>query len=111
MPQMNVLKPRLIPLNGHEEYAMAARTNNIVSENDCIEFNYEHMPFSIEVRKKKAEFILTIIPKVEVVLRNLENKQIEGTSNSERIVYGGLRKGLYQIESPLLNKTITIRLK
>jgi hypothetical protein len=111
MPQMNVLKPRLIPLNGHEEYAMAARTNNIVSENDCIEFNYEHMPFFIEVRKKKAEFILTIIPKVEVVLRNLENKQIEGTSNSERIVYGGLRKGLYQIESPLLNKTITIRLK
>ena len=111
MPQMNVLKPRLIPLNGHEEYAMAARTNNIISENDCIEFNYEHMPFSIEVRKKKAEFILTIIPKVEVVLRNLENKQIEGTSNSERIVYGGLRKGLYQIESPLLNKTITIRLK
>ena len=72
---------------------------------------YEHMPFFIEVRKKKAEFILTIIPKVEVVLRNLENKQIEGTSNSERIVYGGLRKGLYQIESPLLNKTITIRLK
>lgn len=52
-----------------------------------------------------------IISKVEVVLRNLENKQIEGTSNSERIVYGGLRKGLYQIESPLLNKTITIRLK
>ncbi len=111
MPQMNVLKPRLIPLNGHEEYAMAARTNNIVSENDCIEFNDEHIPFSIEVRKKKAEFVLTIIPKVEVVLRNPENKQIEGTSNSERIVYGGLQKGLYQIDSPLLNKTITIRLK
>ncbi len=111
MPQMNVLKPRLIPLNGHEEYAMAARTNNMVSENDCIEFNDEYIPFSIEVRKKKSEFVLTIIPKVEIVLRNPENKQIEGSSNNERIVYGGLQKGLYQIESPLLNKTITIRLK
>lgn len=111
MPQMNVFQPRLILLNAHEEYAMAAKTNNIISENDCIEFNDVHIPFSIEVRKKKAEFILTIIPKVEIVLRNPENKRIEGTSNSERIVYGGLRKGLYQIESPLLSKTITIRLK
>ena len=42
--------------------------------------------------EKEAEFVLTITPKVEVVLRNPENKQIEGTSNSERIVYGGLQK-------------------
>lgn len=60
---------------------------------------------------KESRVHFNYYSKVEVVLRNLENKQIEGTSNSERIVYGGLRKGLYQIESPLLNKTITIRLK
>ena len=110
MPKLNVQSPTLIPLTGHAEYAMAARSGNILTDNDCIEIDSVDVPFHIEVRKKNNEYILTIIPKVDVKLSS-NGKTFDCRSNDERIVYSGLKKGLYDIESPLTFKKITIRLK
>ena len=110
MPKLNVQSPTLIPLTGHAEYAMAARSGNILTDNDCIEIDSVDVPFHIEVRKKNNEYILTIIPKVDVKLSS-NGKTFDCRSNDERIVYSGLKQGLYDIESPLTSKKITIRLK
>lgn len=110
MPKLNVQSPTLIPLKGHAEYAMAARSGNMLTENDCIEIDPVDVPFHIEVRKKDNEYILTVIPKVDVKLSS-NGKTFDSRSNDERIVYSGLKQGLYDIESPLISKKITIRLK
>lgn len=110
MPKLNVQSPTLIPLKGHAEYATAARSGNILTDNDCIEIDSVDVPFHIEVRKKNNEYILTIIPKVDVKLSS-NGKVFDCRSNDERIVYSGLKQGLYDIESPLISKKITIRLK
>lgn len=110
MPKLNVQSPTLIPLTGHAEYAMAARSGNLLTDNDCIEIDSVDVPFHIEVRKKNNEYILTIIPKVDVKLSS-NGKTFDSRSNDERIVYSGLKQGLYDIESPLTSKKITVRLK
>lgn len=110
MPKLNVQSPKLIPLTGHAEYAIAARSGNVLTDNDCIEIDSIDVPFHIEVRKKNNEYILTIIPKVDVKLSS-NGKTFDCRSNDERIVYSGLKKGLYDIETPLTTKKITIRLK
>lgn len=111
MPIMNILKPRLIDLSIGEEYALAAKSGNIITDNDCIDFCSEELPFKIEIRKKVSGYIMTIIPKVEISLRDNNNEKIEGVSNSERIVFENLKKGLYSISCPQVNEPITIRLK
>lgn len=110
MPILNVKNPKLISLSDHEEYAQAARLNNFFTENDSININDSNLPFSIEVRKRSGVYILTIIPKVEIVLTK-DGQEIKGMSNSERLVYSDLPKGLYKIQSPLINEVLTIRLK
>ena len=110
MPIFNVQKPKLVQLSDHEEYAQAARMNNSVTENDCIEIGDEKLPFALEVRKKNGDYVLTIIPKVDVQLIK-NGQEIHGMSNSERLVYNGLRKGIYQIKSKKSDDIITIRLK
>ncbi|WP_458458196.1 hypothetical protein [Pseudobutyrivibrio sp.] len=110
MPKLNVQSPTLIPLTGHSEYAMAARSGNMLTDNDCIEIDSVDVPFHIEVRKKNNEYILTIIPKVDVKLSS-NGKTLDSRSNDERIVFSGLKQGLYDIESPITTKKITIRLK
>lgn len=111
MPLMNTARPRLIDLPIGQEYASAAKTGNMITDNDCIDFSAVDLPFKIEVRKKARGYIMTIIPKVEISLRDNNNEQIEGVSNSERIVFENLKKGLYTISCPLINEPITIRLK
>lgn len=108
---MHVLHPKLIELTGNEEYAVAAKTGNTITENDCIEFDNNQLPFNLEIRKKSGQYVITIIPKVEISLLNGRNEQIQGYDNSERIVYDNLSKGLYEIKSPLLKEPINIRLK
>ncbi len=110
MPILNVQKPKLVQLSDHEEYAQAARMNNCVTENDCIEIGDERLSFALEVRKKSGDYVLTIIPKVDVQLIK-NGQEIHGMSNSERLVYNGLRKGIYQIKSKQSNEIVTIRLK
>lgn len=110
MPIQNVQNPKLVSLADHEEYAAAARMQNVVTENDCILVDETELPFKVEIRKKVGEYILTIIPKVEIRLQK-DGKDMIGMSNSERIVYNGLKKGLYEISSPLIDKLLTIRLK
>lgn len=111
MPVMHVLHPKLMELTGNEEYAVAAKMGNAITENDCIEFNNKQLPFDLEIRKKTDRYVITIIPKVEMSLFNGRNEQIKGYDNSERIVYDNLSKGLYEIKSPLLKEPINIRLK
>ena len=111
MPVMHVLHPKLMELTGNEEYAAAAKMRNTITENDCIEFNNNQLPFNLEIRKKSDMYVITIIPKVEISLFNGRNEQIQGYDNSERIVYDNLSKGLYEIKSPLLKEPINIRLK
>lgn len=111
MPVMHVLHPKLMELTGNEEYAVAAKMGNAITENDCIEFNNKQLPFDLEIRKKTDRYVITIIPKVEMSLFNGRNEQIQGYDNSERIVYDNLSKGLYEIKSPLLKEPINIRLK
>lgn len=111
MPVMHVLHPKLMELTGNEEYAAAAKIGNTITENDCIEFNNNQLPFNLEIRKKSDQYVITIIPKVEISLFNGRNEQIQGYDNSERIVYDNLSKGLYEIKSPLLKEPINIRLK
>ena len=110
MPVLNVQAPKLVHLSDHEEYAQAARMNNRLTENDCIEVGNEKLPFALEVRKKSGDYVLTIIPKVDVQLIK-NGQEIHGMSNSERIVYNGLRKGIYQIKTKKSNDIVTIRLK
>ncbi len=110
MPVLNVKNPKIISLSNHEEYAMAARTGNCLTEDDSIELTNLGLPFNVEIRKKKGEYVLSIIPVVEIKLRN-KGQEMVGMSNSERIVFSGLRKGLYEIESPLINNKISIRFK
>ena len=110
MPVLNVQKPKLVHLSDHEEYAQAARMNNYLTENDCIEVSDEKLPFALKVRKKSGDYVLTIIPKVDVLLIK-NGEEIHGMSNSERLVYHGLRKGIYQIKSKKSNDIVTIRLK
>lgn len=110
MPILNVVNPKLISLSGHEEYAQVARQNNCLTENDSIKISEPILPFSIEVRKKNAVYILTVIPKIEIILLR-DGKEINGTSNSERIVYSDLKKGLYKIQTPLITEVLTIRIK
>ena len=110
MPVLNVQTPKLVHLSDHEEYAQVARMNNCLTENDCIEVGDEKLPFTLEVRKKSGAYVLTIIPKVDVQLFK-NGKEIYGMSNSERIVYNGLRKGIYQINSKKSNDIVSIRLK
>ena len=98
-------------VTGNEEYAVAAKTGNTITENDCIEFDNNQLPFNLEIRKKSGQYVITIIPKVEISLLNGRNEQIQGYDNSERIVYDNLSKGLYEIKSPLLKEPINIRLK
>lgn len=111
MPLMNIGKPMLISLRDNEEYAAAARMGQNITENDCIEFRNKDLPFQLEVRKKNDLFVLTIIPKIDVQVIDFNNQELQGMSNSERIVYNDLHVGLYTIKSPLLNKEIIIRLK
>lgn len=111
MPIMNVMNPMLLDLTGNEEYASAAKMGHVITENDYIEFNNTKLPFQLKVRKKSGRFVITIIPKMAISLYNDKNEIIEGSSNSERIVYENLKKGLYQIQTPLVNELITIRLK
>lgn len=112
MPEMNALfDPNKIRLFAHEEFASAARIGCRIDENDCIDFDEQDMPFRIEVRKKSGNYVLTIIPKVEVSLLNSQQEEISGSYNSERIVYDGLQKGIYMITTLQIEKTITIRLK
>lgn len=110
MPKMNEKSPKLVPLAGHAEYAIAARSGNILTDNDCIEIDSAEVPFHIEVRKKNKEYILTIIPKLEVKLSR-NGEIFDCHFNDERIVYSGLKQGIYDIETPLTSKKITIRLK
>ena len=110
MPKLHEQSPKLIPLTGHAEYAMAARSGNILTENDCIEIDSVDIPFRIEVRKKNSEYILTIIPKVDIELSR-NGKTFDYQSNDERIVYSGLKRGLYDIKTTLTSEKITIRLK
>lgn len=111
MPRLYMETPKLIELPQGQEYASAAKLGNILTDNDCIDFNTERLPFSIEVRKKNIGYILTIKPKIDVCLKNDSEDVINGISNSERIVFQNLKKGLYTLTSPLINDTITIRLK
>jgi hypothetical protein len=112
MPEANtVFDPSKIRLFGNEEFASAARVGCRIDENDCIDFEEQDLPFRIEVRKRSGSYILTIIPKVEVSLMNSHQEQILGFSNSERIVYDGLKKGIYTIITRQTEKTITIRLR
>lgn len=110
MPRVNNMTPVFINLRDNEEYATAAKHGRVLSENDCIDFESEEMPIRIEVRKKSQKFVLTIIPKVEIQLISSDKKTINGTSNDERIVFDGLKSGLYII---ILsdNKTISIRIR
>ncbi len=110
MPILNVQKPKLVQLSNHEEYAQAARLNNYLTENDFIEVIDEMLPFTLKVRKKSGDYVLTIIPKVDVQLIK-NGQEIHGMSNSERLVYNGLRKGIYQIKTKKTNEIVTIRLK
>ena len=111
MPMMNTPKPRMIDLPFGEEYASAAKSGNIITDNDCIDFLTEDLPFKVEVRKKNLGYIMTIIPKIQINLRDNNDNQIDGVSNSERIVFEHLKKGLYTISCPLINEPIIIRLK
>lgn len=112
MPETNtVFDPSKIRLFGNEEFASAARIGCRIDENDCIDFEEQDLPFRIEVRKRSGNYILTIIPKVEVSLMNSHQEQILGLSNSERIVYDSLKKGIYTIKTRQTEKTITIRLR
>lgn len=111
MPVMDITKPRIVELPLGEEYAMAAKTGNRVTDNDCIDFCTDELPFRIEVRKKPKGYIMTIIPRIVVNLLDNNNEEINGVSNSERIVFENLKKGLYTITSPLVNNRLTIRLK
>ena len=108
---MNMGKPMLFSLRDNEEYAAAARMGQNITQNDCIEFRNNDLPFQLEVRKKNDLFVLTIIPKIDVQVIDFNNQELQGMFNSERIVYNGLHVGLYTIKSPLLNKEIIIRLK
>jgi len=81
MPVLNVQAPKLVHLSDHEEYAQAARMNNRLTENDCIEVGNEKLPFALEVRKKSGDYVLTIIPKVDVQLIK-NGQEIHGMSNS-----------------------------
>ena len=110
MPILNVQTPKLVHLSDHEEYAQAARMNNRLTENDCIEVGDEELPFALEVRKRSGDYVLTIIPNVDVQLIK-NGQEIHGMSNSERIVYNGLRKGIYLIKTKKSNDIVTIRLK
>jgi hypothetical protein len=111
MPVMGITKPRIVELPLGEEYAMAAKTGNRVTDNDCIDFCTDELPFKIEVRKKNKGYVMTIIPRIVVSLLDNNNEEINGVSNSERIVFENLKKGLYTIISPLVNNRLTIRLK
>ena len=89
----------------------AAKTGNLLTDNDCIDFETENLPFRIEIRKKRIGFVITIIPKLEVCLKSGSGEEIIGSSNTERVVFNNLKKGLYTIASPLSNEIITVRLK
>lgn len=111
MPLIGVAHPKLIDLSGNEEYATAAKMGNLLSENDCIEFVDKQLPFQLEIRKKAGAFVVTIIPKIEITLLNDKNEEILGNDNCERIVYDNLKRGIYNIKTPLASEIITIRLK
>lgn len=110
MPKLKNQSQTLKPLNEQAEYALVARSGNTLTDNDYIEIDTTNMPFHIEVRKKNDEYILTIIPEVEITL-STNGKIISSYSNNNRIVYSGLKQGLYNIETPLTTNKITIRLK
>lgn len=111
MPQFNLENPNLVELPIGEEYATAAKTGNLLTDNGCIDFDTENLPFRIEIRKKRIGFVITIIPKLEVCLKSGSGEEIIGSSNTERVVFNNLKKGLYTIASPLSNEIITVRLK
>ena len=111
MPQLNVFAPKLLDLPRGEEYSMAARTGNVLTDNDCIDFYTDELPFKVEIRKKTTGYVLTIIPKIEVCLKNDCDEEFNSSSNSERLVYDNLKRGLYTITSPQINNSIIIRLK
>ena len=111
MPIVNTDSPILISLRDNEEYASAARMGVMLSENDCIEFEDDTLPFNIEVRKKEGSFVLTIIPNVEVQLINSKRQVLQASSNAERVVYNGLEIGLYELTGPKIKDSIIIRLK
>lgn len=111
MPMIGIRNPKLIDLSGNEEYAAAAKMGNALSENDCIEFEDKHLPFQLEIRKKSGVYVVTVIPKIEISLYNDKDEEIFGNNNCERIVYDNLKKGIYNIKTPLVKDLITIRLK
>jgi hypothetical protein len=111
MPLLNIDNPLIIPLRDNEEYASAARMGIKLSENDCIEFKDDALPFRLEVRKKEGLFILTIKPNMEIQLLNSAQQVLQASSNAERVVYGELKAGLYEIKSSVLEKSIKLRLK
>ena len=110
MPLMNIKNPKLLCMGDHEEYTAAAKTGCVLTENDSIEYNNTSLPFSLEVRKKSLGYILTVIPKVEITLIN-GSQEIHGKANEERVVFENLKKGLYEIKTPIFNEIIRIRLK
>lgn len=111
MPIQNIRNPKIISLPEREEYAAVAKHGNVISDDASIDFSNTELPFKIEIRKKSGRFVVTIIPKVEVSLTNANNEEIKGISNSERVVFDNLCKGLYNIKSPIVEKTVIIRLK
>jgi hypothetical protein len=111
MPILNVANPKLIALRENEEYAVAAKSGCVLTENDCIEFSNADLPFRLEIRKKSGSYLLTVIPQIEITLTNSCNEEICGNKNAERIVFSNLKKGLYEIKTPLSNEILTIRIK
>lgn len=111
MPILNVANPKLVALSENEEYAIAAKSGCVLTENECIEFSNAIFPFKLEVRKKSDSYMLTVIPQIEITLTNSSNEELCGSKNAERIVFSNLKKGLYEIKTPLTSEILTIRIK
>ena len=111
MPIMGISNPNLIELPHNESYAEAAKYGNVITDNDMISFNGEEIPFEMQIRKKEDGFVISIIPKTDIVLFDSRQNPLSFNSNNDRMVFHGLKRGLYSILIKSNNKLLTFRIK
>ncbi len=98
-----------IPL--HHGERIAAKTSMIEDGEDVISLISDNLPFSIQVRKRIDEYILTLNTNKRVEVLDSYGNDMQGKTNGERIVYDSLTKGLYTIQVNDNNFEFQIRLK
>lgn len=97
--------------NQKESDCVLAAKSGVDTEEKYFHYKASDIPFEIFFRKNEEGFIISVLPSLNVRLFTSENKEIEGTSNPEKIVFSNLKKGLYTLKSTQIQEFTKIRLK